>query len=212
MVKWYTVEEVAGFEIAQNLGSVMGSTIRARHVGKDILAMLRMLVGGELPEYTEMMAESREQAWADVEAGIRRDVHEHFYTIGGPADWLVRQDQRPEDLTPREIAESRRWIIGTPDDAIRALQEPDAECGGIGGVMLTTHEWTSHLKIRNSLDLFARYVMPRFRGHTTDLERSWERTVADRRAVRLPSFGGPPAAGDEPAGSDGHRSNLFVDR
>ncbi len=62
MVKWYTVEEVAGFEIAQNLGSVMGSTIRARHVGKDILAMLRMLVGGELPEYTEMMAESREQA------------------------------------------------------------------------------------------------------------------------------------------------------
>lgn len=62
MVKWVTTETVAGYEIVEHLGVVSGSTIRARHVGKDILAMLRMLVGGELPEYTEMMADSREQS------------------------------------------------------------------------------------------------------------------------------------------------------
>ena len=61
MVKWVTTETVAGYDIVEHLEVVSGSTIRARHVGKDILAMLRMLVGGELPEYTEMMADSREQ-------------------------------------------------------------------------------------------------------------------------------------------------------
>ena len=50
-------------EIIETLGLVKGNTIRARHVGKDILAGLRNLVGGEITEYTKMMAESREQAY-----------------------------------------------------------------------------------------------------------------------------------------------------
>ena len=62
MVKWYTAEEIAGVEIDQHLEVVTGSTIRARHVGRDIVAGLRTLVGGELPEYTEMMAHARNQA------------------------------------------------------------------------------------------------------------------------------------------------------
>ena len=49
-------------EIVETLGLVRGNTIRARHVGKDILAGLRTLVGGEITEYTKMLAESREQA------------------------------------------------------------------------------------------------------------------------------------------------------
>lgn len=49
-------------EITMTLGLVRGNTIRARHVGKDILAALRGLVGGEVLEYTKMMAEAREQA------------------------------------------------------------------------------------------------------------------------------------------------------
>ena len=49
-------------EIAQTLGLIKGNTIRARHVGKDILAVFRSVVGGEVTEYTKMMAESREQA------------------------------------------------------------------------------------------------------------------------------------------------------
>ena len=49
-------------EISVTLGLVRGNTIRARHVGKDIMAALRNVVGGEVLEYTKMMAEAREQA------------------------------------------------------------------------------------------------------------------------------------------------------
>jgi uncharacterized protein YbjQ (UPF0145 family) len=57
-----TQDEFVDYEITGTLGLVRGNTIRARHIGKDILAMLRMLVGGEITEYTKMLAESREQA------------------------------------------------------------------------------------------------------------------------------------------------------
>ncbi|MCE2558230.1 MAG: YbjQ family protein [Acidobacteria bacterium] len=57
-----TTETVAGRNITKTLGLVRGNTIRARHVGRDITAALRNLVGGEVTEYTKMVAESREQA------------------------------------------------------------------------------------------------------------------------------------------------------
>jgi uncharacterized protein YbjQ (UPF0145 family) len=54
--------QIAGHRIVRNFGLVYGNTIRARHIGKDILAGLKNLVGGEIQEYTKLMAESREQA------------------------------------------------------------------------------------------------------------------------------------------------------
>lgn len=53
---------VAGYRIVETLGLVRGNTIRARHLGRDIMALLKNIVGGEIEEYTKMMAESREQA------------------------------------------------------------------------------------------------------------------------------------------------------
>jgi uncharacterized protein YbjQ (UPF0145 family) len=57
-----TTGEIPGYVITQTLGLVRGNTIRARNVGQDILAVLRNLAGGEVREYTKMMAEAREQA------------------------------------------------------------------------------------------------------------------------------------------------------
>ncbi len=57
-----TSSTVAAHRIVRTYGMVRGSTIRARHVGRDIIANLRALVGGEIKEYTAMMAESREEA------------------------------------------------------------------------------------------------------------------------------------------------------
>lgn len=57
-----TTETIAGHTIIEHLGLVRGNTVRARHVGRDILAGLRNIVGGELGDYTKLMAESREQA------------------------------------------------------------------------------------------------------------------------------------------------------
>ena len=57
-----TSDQVEGKRIAKTVGLVKGSTIRARHAGRDIMAGLRGLVGGEITEYTKMMAEAREEA------------------------------------------------------------------------------------------------------------------------------------------------------
>ena len=56
-----TTDLIPGKRVVRTLGLVRGNTIRARHVGKDILAGLKGLVGGEIAEYTKMVAESREQ-------------------------------------------------------------------------------------------------------------------------------------------------------
>ena len=56
-----TSETIAGKKVVTTLGLVRGNTVRARHVGKDIMASLRNIVGGEVHEYAKLMAESREQ-------------------------------------------------------------------------------------------------------------------------------------------------------
>ena len=58
-----TTETIEGKKIAETLGLVKGSVIRAKHIGKDIAAVLRHVVGGEIKEYTEMMDESRDIAF-----------------------------------------------------------------------------------------------------------------------------------------------------
>jgi len=57
-----TTPDISGQHIVRTLGLVRGNTIRARHLGKDILAILRNVAGGEIHEYTKMIAEAREQA------------------------------------------------------------------------------------------------------------------------------------------------------
>ena len=57
-----TTETIGGKRIVKSLGLVRGNTVRARNVGKDITAGLRVLVGGEISEYVKLMAEAREQS------------------------------------------------------------------------------------------------------------------------------------------------------
>lgn len=55
-------ETIPGFTITQSLGVVTGSTVRAKHIGKDIMAGLKNIVGGELKAYTELLMEARNEA------------------------------------------------------------------------------------------------------------------------------------------------------
>ncbi len=57
-----TTENIAGKEIAETLGIVRGSTVRARNIGRDIFAGLKNIVGGEISEYTRLLADAREEA------------------------------------------------------------------------------------------------------------------------------------------------------
>lgn len=58
-----TTEKIAGYEITEVLGIVKGSAVRARHIGKDIVALFRNLFGGEVLEYTELINKTRELAF-----------------------------------------------------------------------------------------------------------------------------------------------------
>ncbi|MBL67326.1 MAG: hypothetical protein CMO74_02555 [Verrucomicrobiales bacterium] len=92
-----TSPEIPGKKIKRTLGLVRGNTIRARHVGKDIMAGLRSLVGGEVTEYAKLLAESREQALdrMQVEAeklGADAIISLQFQTsviMGGAAEMMA---------------------------------------------------------------------------------------------------------------------------
>ena len=92
-----TSETVANHRIVRTLGLVRGNTVRARHVGKDILAGFRNIVGGEIHEYSKLMAESREQTIDRMIAeaaqlGANAIVTTRFTTsvmMGGAAELLA---------------------------------------------------------------------------------------------------------------------------
>ena len=92
-----TTETVPGRRIVNTLGLVRGNTVRARHIGKDILAGLRNIVGGEVLEYAKLISESREQSLdrmvAEAESlGANAVVTTRFTTsmmMGGAAELLA---------------------------------------------------------------------------------------------------------------------------
>lgn len=92
-----TNESITGQRVVRTLGLTRGNTIRARHIGKDILAFFRTLVGGEVAEYTKLLAESREQALDRMvqdaeEMGANAILMARFSTamvMGGTAELLA---------------------------------------------------------------------------------------------------------------------------
>lgn len=92
-----TSETVVGHRIVKTLGLARGNTIRARHIGRDIMAWFRTLVGGEVAEYTKLLAESREQALDRMvaqaeEMGANAVIMSRFSTsmvMGGTAELLT---------------------------------------------------------------------------------------------------------------------------
>lgn len=134
------------------------------------------------------LAETAEEAWADIGDGIMREAH-YFSTVGLKANYELYPGQPFSEFTPQSCVEGRQWIVGTPDDAIAWIERKQAETGGFGGLLMTAHEWTAPEKIRRSIELFARYVMPHFHGHTAVLKDEWRRleekpgTLAERTAI-----------------------------
>ena len=100
-----TTESIHGKRIVRTLGLVRGNTIRARHLGRDILATLRNVVGGEISEYTKLLAEAREQAVDRMvqeasELGANAIVEVRFSTsevMQAAAELLARAFMLPEE-------------------------------------------------------------------------------------------------------------------
>ena len=92
-----TSETVANKRVVRTLGLVRGNTVRARHIGKDIMAALRNIVGGEVHEYAKLIGESREQSLDRMVAeaqqlGANAIIATRFTTsvmMGGAAELLA---------------------------------------------------------------------------------------------------------------------------
>ena len=61
-MKTSNTQTIAGYRVTETLGVVTGNVVRSKHIGRDIMAGLKTLIGGEIVGYTEMLAEAREEA------------------------------------------------------------------------------------------------------------------------------------------------------
>jgi limonene 1,2-monooxygenase len=115
------------------------------------------------------LAETKEQARQDVEYGIV--PFSHYFTHVLPAG-PVRGNTAQEIID--NVDEDGFAVIGTPDDAIRKIQDLVDESGGFGTFLLFGHDWASPEATRKSFELFAQYVMPHFKGQLVWPARSCE--------------------------------------
>lgn len=114
------------------------------------------------------LAESRKQAMDEARDGAAAFLLDYVEaTTGRPSPV-----PGPRDQVARQMAERGRWIIGTPDDLIEAIERLNDISGGFGGLLVWGHEWASPEATRRSYELLARYVMPRFQGSLVGLESS----------------------------------------
>ncbi len=125
------------------------------------------------------LADSREEAIADVREGMTYFYQEYFgRTIGTPG--------RFDDWTFDGTLAAGGSIVGTPDDAIAAVERIQEITGGMGALLFQAHEWTSWEKTRHSFELWSRYVAPRFRGQIAPIERSRDWSADNRTTIFAP--------------------------
>jgi len=122
------------------------------------------------------IAESREQAIADVEDGILAWNNEYFInTLGAPNQQPVSSGREAVD---RLI--NFGGIIGTPDDAIATIKRLQEISGGFGCLLGLAHEWTTLEKTHHSYELMARYVAPQFQDSLSWIDRTVEWTSSNK--------------------------------
>ena len=139
------------------------------------------------------LADSTEQALADVKDGAERQAYEYFANVGiGSVPEANGQASRPPFS---QLLDERGWIVCDPGEGIRRLKEVEKAAGGFGGILLVPPEWTSREKWDHCLELFARYVMPQFQDSLTGVQSSFERMARQAAEGTLPN---PYAAAQPP--------------
>jgi limonene 1,2-monooxygenase len=115
------------------------------------------------------IAETREQARADVAYGIQR-FNRYFGHVTPGGLW---EGDTVDELLASNDAKGTA-IICTPDDAIERIEAMVEESGGFGTFLIMNSDWTASDANRRSIELFAQHVMPKFDGRAAVQERSWE--------------------------------------
>lgn len=123
------------------------------------------------------LAESRQQALEDCRFGFEPWV-DYFRHI---SDLPLPPEGTRGDALPQAFVEAETAVIGTPEDAIAAIERHLADTGGFGCVMLLAHNWANSRATAESYELFARYVIPHFQGLNINREASIEWVIERRR-------------------------------
>jgi limonene 1,2-monooxygenase len=131
------------------------------------------------------IAETREQAAADVEFGLAQWV-DYFQRV---AALPLAPDATGHDSLVDALNASGFAVIGTPDDAIAQLRRLDEQSGGFGTFLCMAHEWADRPETLRSYELLARYVMPEINGSAATLTAS-----RDWAAENRPEFIGAAGA------------------
>ncbi len=122
------------------------------------------------------IAESREQALADVRFGLERWIY-YFQEVGALP--LVPPGVGVEEAA-RTLVDVGLAVIGDPDDAIAQIERLEQQSGGFGALLLMDHNWAEWSRKKRSYELLARYVMPRFQGLNEAREASMKWAMTNR--------------------------------
>jgi limonene 1,2-monooxygenase len=127
------------------------------------------------------IAETREQAYRDVEYGLL-DWAIYFQRVGAVPQLQI------EGSTTRELIEvfneGGLGVIGTPDDAVAQIARLEEQSGGFGCYLLICHDWADPRATDLSYELFARWVMPEFQGTMESVRRSRRHSIDTFDALR----------------------------
>lgn len=129
---------------------------------------------------TMHLAPTREEALADVRQGAALHMTRYSAQVLGRRSTYTGP---PEGWVDRQVA-AGSCIVGTPNDAVAAIERFQEATGGFGAAMLNAHDWAGREKTLGSFELFARYVAPRFRGSLAPLQAAEERSIAASAETR----------------------------
>ena len=125
------------------------------------------------------VAETREQARADVARGLARWC-EYFDRVAPKGMGGLVGHGDPADL----LINAGRAAIGTPDDAIAMIEKLQAKQGEFGVLLLQAHNWAEWEQTKKSYELYARFVMPHFAGVNRNRVDSYDRLRQDFEALQ----------------------------
>jgi limonene 1,2-monooxygenase len=124
------------------------------------------------------LAETRREALDDARRGAAAYLLDYAEGVTG----RPRPVPGPRDMIVEQMVEAGSWVVGTPDDAVAAIERLLERTGGFGGLMCWANEWAPREKVHRSYELLARHVIPRFQGSLTGIEAS-NRVARERAAI-----------------------------
>jgi limonene 1,2-monooxygenase len=147
--------------------------------------------------FTVYVAETREEAFADVRAGFDHWLHAYWGAIGLD----INVPGVPRNRLLEHWVETDGALVGSVDDVAAAIERHQVATGGFGTLLHMTHDWASWEKTKRSYELFARYVAPRFTGALRRSKLSQDMVQRVTPTLLEETFAGVRAAEQEVAAS-----------